>query len=269
MTESPKSIGTVAETADLTVAEADARVEDLQDGLAELAAIVTGANTLADLLGRVAGSAARAIPHADGAGATLLQDRQGAHRVEALGASHPFVHEIDAIQYELLDEGPCITAALEQAPVLSGSLGGDPRWPRFGPRVGRLGVHSALSLPMVLADGSVVGALNAYSRTRDAFDDNAATLGALFAAPASVAVRNAQVLEAAQTHAAQLQTAMVTRAVIDQAIGIIRSRSGGTTQEAFDRLRAISQGENVKLAAVAERIVNEAVRRARVRKSTT
>jgi GAF domain-containing protein len=252
----------------LTPVEAEARAEDLQESLADLAAIVTGANTLAELLARVAVSAARAIPRADGAGATLLLDRQGAQRVEALGASHPFVHEIDAIQYELLDEGPCITAALEGAPVVSASLGGDERWPRFGPRVGRLGVHSALSLPLVLPDGTVVGALNAYSRKRDAFDEHAVTLGALFAAPAGVAVRNAQLLEAAQAHAGQLQNAMITRAVIDQAIGILRSRTGGTTQEAFDRLRAISQGENVKLSAVAERVVNEAVRRARVRRST-
>ena len=53
--------------------------------------------------------------------------------------------------------------------------------------------------------------------------------------------------------------------MIDQAIGIIRSRSGGSADEAFERLTQISQTENVKLHAVAERLVDEAVRRARAR----
>ena len=52
---------------------------------------------------------------------------------------------------------------------------------------------------------------------------------------------------------------------IDQAIGIIRSRTGATADEAFARLREISQGENVKLSLVAERMVEEAVRRAQAR----
>jgi len=187
------------------------------------------------------------------------------HRILALGASDPFVVEIDAIQYELLDEGPCITAVLEAVPVRSGSLSGDRRWPHFGPRVGRLGVHSVLSLPLLLPDNRTVGALNAYAHTKNAFDVDATRIGELFAAPAGIAVHNAQVLAVAQQRVTQLQQALVSRAVIDQAIGVLRSRSGDTADEAFARLRAISQGENVKLAVLAERIVEEAVRRARAR----
>jgi AmiR/NasT family two-component response regulator len=58
---------------------------------------------------------------------------------------------------------------------------------------------------------------------------------------------------------------MKTRAVIDQAIGIVISRSGGTAAEAFAALRTISQGEHIKLAIVAQRLVDEAARRARAR----
>ena len=58
---------------------------------------------------------------------------------------------------------------------------------------------------------------------------------------------------------------MISRAVIDQAIGILRSRAGGTAEEAFARLRKISQSENVKLSVVADRLVTEAVARARAR----
>jgi len=225
---------------------------------------VTRSLGLGELLTRVANSAVRAIPGADGAGVTLLRMDRDENIVEALAASAPFVSEIDAIQYEVLNEGPCITAAREERTIRSGSLGDEALWPRFGPRVGRLGVHSVLSLPLLLPD-QVVGAINVYAHDKDIFDEHAAELGELFAAPAAVAVHNAQVLSQALALTVQLQTALSSRPVIDQAIGLLRGRSGGTSEEAFGRLRAISQSENTKLAVIAQRIVDEAVRRARAR----
>lgn len=89
-------------------------------------------------------------------------------------------------------------------------------WPRFGPRVVRLGIHSALSLPIPVSD-EVVGAINVYARAKEAFDAHSVELGELFATPAAVAVHNAQVLLQAQALAAQLQGALSTRPTIDQA----------------------------------------------------
>jgi GAF domain-containing protein len=256
------------ERSPLSVEQASADAADLQTSLGELAGLVTGSIGLPDLLQRVATFAARAIPGADGAGVTLLRVDQPDNRVEALAASHPFVSEIDEIQYVTLNEGPCITAALEGRTVRSGSLGGEKMWPRFGPRVGRLGIHSALSLPLLLP-GQLVGAINVYARGKDVFDDHAAELGELFAAPAAVAVHNAQILTQALALTVQLQSALSSRPVIDQAIGLLRGRSGGTAEEAFARLRAISQSEHTKLVDVAQRTVDEAVRRARSRHTNT
>lgn len=241
-----------------------ADADDLRSGLADLAGLVADSLGLEELLARVATYAVQAIPAADGAGLTLLRADRPDNRVETLAASAPFVRQIDEIQYVEVNEGPCITAALERRTVRSGSLGGDKLWPRFGPRVGRLGVHSVLSLPLLLP-GQVVGAINVYAHRKDAFTDRAAELGELFAVAAAVAVHNAHVLAQARTLTAQLQTALSTRPVIDQAIGILRARSGGTAEEAFDRLRRISQAENNKLALVARSIVDEAVRRAHAR----
>jgi len=238
---------------------------DLRASLDDLARLVSGSLGLDDLLAQVATYAAHAIPGADGAGVTLLRADRDTHMVEALAASADFVSAIDEIQYEVLNEGPCITAALERQTVRSGSLGGEQRWPRFGPRVGRLGVHSVLSLPLVLPD-LVVGAINVYAHGKDVFDDHATEMGELFAAPAAVAVHNARLLAQAMTLTRQLQTALSTRPVIDQAVGLLRGRSGSTAEEAFARLREISQTENVKLAVVAQRLVDEAVRRARARR---
>ena len=237
----------------------------LQSNLSDLAGLVVGTLGLEDLLARVATFASRAIPGADGAGVTLLDVSQDGHRVEALAASHPFVSQIDKIQYVTLREGPCITAASERRTVRSGSLGGERMWPRFGPRVGRLGIHSALSLPLILP-GQLVGAINVYARGKDVFDDRAVELGELFASPAAVAVHNAQILTQAMALTTQLQAALSSRPVIDQAIGLIRGRSGGTAEEAMDRLRAISQAEHTKVVDVARHLLDEAVGRARARR---
>jgi transcriptional regulator with GAF, ATPase, and Fis domain len=237
---------------------------DLQAGIRELAGLVAGSLRLPELLAEVATFAVRAIPGADGAGVTLLQLDRKDNMVAALAASAPFVVEIDEIQYVTLNEGPCITAALERRTVRSGSLGGEKMWPRFGPRVGRLGVHSALSLPLLLTD-QVVGAINVYAHGKDVFDEHAAHLGELFAKPAAVAVHNAQILDDALALTAQLQTALSTRPVIDQAIGLIRGRTGRSADDAFAQLRAMSQAEHRKLAEVAQHMVDEAVRRARAR----
>jgi GAF domain-containing protein len=243
--------------------EADAADGDLRESLAALAQLATGQLELSEVLTRVAEFAVQAIPGADGAGLTLLE----AGRADTIVASAPFVREVDAIQYGI-GEGPCITAAAEGRTVCSGSLGGAARWPRFGPRVGRLGVHSVLSLPLLTPDG-VVGAMNVYAHPKDAFDERAARIGELFAVPAAIAVQNAQVLARAKRLASQLQAALDTRAVIDQALGIVMSRAGCGPDEAFDRLRALSQNEHRKVSAVARSIVDDAVRRARARHPET
>ncbi|MEO6604201.1 MAG: GAF and ANTAR domain-containing protein [Aeromicrobium sp.] len=245
--------------------DAAAEDADLSESVEGLAGLVSDGGGLPELLAEVASFAVRAIPNADGAGVTLLKLDRPDHMVQVLAASHPFVAEIDEIQYSVLSEGPCITAALERRTVRSGSLGGEKMWPRFGPRVGRLGINSALSLPLLVSD-QVVGAINVYAKMKDAFDERAEELGELFAKPAAVAVHNAQVLAQALALAAQLQSALASRPIIDQAIGIIRGRSGGTSDEAFRALRQMSQADHIKLVAVAQKVVDEAVGRAKARR---
>jgi GAF domain-containing protein len=130
--------------------------------------------------------------------------------------------------------------------------------------VARLGVHSAVALPLITAN-RVVGALNVYAHAKYVFDERAADLGEQFAVPAAIAVQNAQALAQARRLASQLQSALDNRGVIDRAVGILMSRSGDTEEQALSRLRTLSQHEHRKLVAVAQSIVDEAVRRARAR----
>ena len=249
---------------ELSPTQLEADDVDLNAGLIGVARIVAGGRGVVDLLGDVAQFAVHAIPGVDGAGVTALELQGGAPRVQAWAVTADFVQTIDTVQYEELKEGPCITCTESRRPTVSGSLGSDGRWPHFGGRVARMGVHSVLSLPLIV-DDRVVGAINAYARSRDAFAEHAVTLGSQFAGPAAVSVYNAQLLATARFRAEQLQRALGSRPLIDQAIGILRSRSGVSEEEAFARLTKISQKENIKLRVVAEQMVEEAMRRARAR----
>lgn len=242
--------------------ESDVRaVEDagLRGSLMSLSQLATGQLSLDETLTHVATFAVQAVPGADGAGLTLLE-RGSPNTIVATAA---FVSDVDDVQYGL-GQGPCITAAAQAETVIARSLGADQRWPQFGSKVARMGVHSALSLPLITL-GGVVGAVNIYARAKGVFDDRAAQLGEIFAKPAAVAVQNAQVLAETKRIAEQLHRAMANRAVIERAIGIMLSRSGGNAEGAMVRLRKLSQHEHQKLHQVAQGIVDDAVRRAEVR----
>jgi GAF domain-containing protein len=230
--------------------------DDLRSSLDSLARMSSRHLALEELLTGVATLAVQAIPGADGAGLTLLE--RG--RPDTIVATADFVRVVDEIQYGI-GEGPCISAAAENRTMLSGSLGGDRRWTAFGSRVARLGVHSVISLPLPTSEG-VVGAMNVYAHAKHSFDQRAVELGQLFAAPAAIAVQNAQVLAQARRLAAQLQTALEEQQVVERAIGIMLSRTGGTPEEAHERLRRMSQAEHRKVPVVAQSLVDEAVRRA-------
>lgn len=236
--------------------------DDLRSSLVDLSKLPMTDLSLSDTLSHVAQLAVRAVPGADGAGLTLLHP----DRPDTIVASAEFVRAIDDIQYGL-GQGPSITAAAEGITVRSGSLESDPQWPEFGPKVGRMGVHSVLSLPLITA-GGVLGAMNVYARRHDAFDARAAELGELFAVPAAVSVQNARALSSAARLTEQLEMALSNRSVIDQAIGVLISRSGCTGAQGYDKLRSLSQSEHKKVAVVAEAMVGEAMKTARSRSRT-
>ncbi|KMO84196.1 hypothetical protein BST22_27025 [Mycolicibacterium chubuense] len=249
------------EPVERSAAQREADDVDLLAGLRGVTELVADSRTVAELLGDVAHFAAVAIPNVDGASTALVGEP---FKVRAVTATADFVETIDKVQYDELREGPCLTCMLTGRVAVSGSLGSDDRWPHFGGRVARMDVHSALSLPLTVG-GEVIGAINAYAKARDAFGEHAVVIGMQFAGSAAVSVYHAQLLNAARARTEQLQRALGSRAVIDQAIGIIRSRTGASAEQAFERLTQLSQQDNVKLVALAERMVDEAVRRARAR----
>jgi GAF domain-containing protein len=234
----------------------------LSTALAGLGALIAGRSSLQQLLTEVSSLAVLAVPGADGAGVTMLDSG----RPDTIVSSTPFVHEIDSVQYRL-GEGPCISAAASARTTGSGALGEDAAWPTFGPMAAALDIHSALSLPLAV-DDEVLGALNVYAHARHAFDGSSRHVGELFAGPAAVAVHNARMLSRTMRSARQRETDVTARSTIDHAVGILMARSGSTADEAFVRLRIMSQHRHLKLSVVAAQLVDEAVRRAQARNAS-
>jgi GAF domain-containing protein len=230
----------------------------LADSLMALEKLSKTKLDLTEMLTKVATFAVHAIPGADGAGLTLLE----IDRADLIVKSEPFVRAIDDIQYGI-GEGPCISAAATGQTKRSGQLSADPRWPQFGRRASELGVHSALSLPLVVSD-RVLGAMNVYAHKPDSFDDHAQRMGEVFAVSAALAVQNAQILEQTARLVTELQAGLKGRALIDQAIGVLRRRGGDTAEEAQRRLREMSADQQISLSAAAASVVDSAIKRGRI-----
>ena len=129
-----------------------------------------------DLLRDVAEFAVQAIPGADGVSIALIDAQHDIPSIQTWAATAVLVHEIDTVQYNELNEGPCITCMQSRRPTVSGSLGSDSRWPHFGGRVARMRMHSALALPLIVGE-QVIGSINAYAKNRDAFADTLCSWG--------------------------------------------------------------------------------------------
>lgn len=197
-----------------------------------------------ELLSRAIAIATDIVVGCDFAGVSIIQ-RKGVIDVPA--ATNEQVRLLDELQFTL-GEGPCIDAIWLGDTVHSADLAGDGRWKSWGPRaVAELGVASMLAFQL-FTTAETVGALNLYSQRLDAFDAEDINSGYYLAAHLAVAIAGAET-------EAQLNTAIVSRASIGRAEGILMERFGLEPAQAFAVLTRVSQQRNMRLNAVAAELV--------------
>jgi hypothetical protein len=132
----------------------------------------------------------------------------------------------------------------------------DHRWPDYMPRAAERGVLSSFSIPLSIdVDAQVSGALNIYARQADAFDAEAQAAAARFGPYAAVAAGNLHAYQSARDMADNLQTALESRAVIDQAKGVLIERYKLTPDQAFQLLVQVSMHANRKVRDIADDLV--------------
>jgi GAF domain-containing protein len=226
--------------------------DELWRSVADLSGLLLTEEDQETTLRRVGDLAVRCIEGCDAVGVTISDEATAATRAATGG----LVYEVDSYQYGI-GEGPCLQAVADKEIVEIRDMATDERWPRFGRHAAERGVHSSLSLPLVVR-GQALGALNLYAYRSEAFSAADRQTGTMFAAQAAVAYANAQTYAASVKLARDLREALESRAVIDQAMGILIARNGCSTEAAFTELRIASQKENRKLREVAADLVRSA-----------
>lgn len=220
------------------------------DALDRLGRIRLTEYSMRSLLDEIATLAQQSLADGLEASVTLLV----ADRATTAVYTDPLALELDEEQYGS-GHGPCLHAATAGEPVEVTDTRSDSRWPDFARHAAGSGCRSSLSLPLPLHEG-VNGALNIYARRPAAFDDASRGFAQRFASYAAVVAGNMLVLESAMDRARNLEMALASRAVIDQAKGVLMERFKITADQAFQALARVSMESNTKLRDVADRFVS-------------
>jgi GAF domain-containing protein len=221
---------------------------DASTAASELRTLLLEEETLQSALEKVVRMAVRGIPAADSCAVSVLEGKQ----LVSQASTDELADKLDAIQTEE-DEGPCLDAIRTGETYNLTDVGGDERFPRYGPRAAETGLIASYSLPLRAKD-TIIGALNLYGRTR-VFDELDQQAGRDVAEQAAALLANVQLVHALQTSLSQLTEALESRDLIGQAKGIIMERQRCTSDDAFAILRKVSQSRNVKLREIAAQVV--------------
>ncbi|WP_111766033.1 GAF and ANTAR domain-containing protein [Nakamurella deserti] len=222
----------------------------LPAALRELSAVLTSTESFHELIQRIAELAARTVPTALTCGITVATDG----RVVTVGAADALAAQLDEQQYRL-EAGPCLEALWTGRVVDVPDLSREQRWDGYPVQAMAQGISAVYASPLRVRDDTV-GALNLYAARPYAFDDDdqRASIQQL-ADLTTVAITGSLRNYGDARLSDQLQTALNSRAVIDQAIGIVMATRHCSAEEAFATLRTISQTRNVRLAVIAAGLV--------------
>lgn len=216
---------------------------------AELQQLLLATEDITDFLEELATLAAKVLIGDFFCGITMRRGRAAF----TVASSDTRASQVDEIQYGH-DQGPCLHALSSGQVVVVDDLTQDDRWGGYQmPALGH-GVRSSLSLPL-RADGQVIGAMNIYATQPRAFGPQEQLVAGRFVDEASRALALAVRLAERTEMSEHLQRALASRAVIDQALGIVMGQNRCTTDDAFNVLRSISQNRNVKLHAIAVEMI--------------
>ncbi|GGU27656.1 GAF and ANTAR domain-containing protein [Lentzea flava] len=237
-----------------------ARLDEAAEALELLRDAFTGEESLDTALQRLAETAARAIPDADAVTVSVVTSGQ----LRTAATTDPRLTEVDEKQYSA-GRGPCFESARTLRPVRAVAGEHLDVWPEFEAGVAQHDIRAYLSVPVVLpspkaAGDEHVGTLNIYSHTAAAFDPFDEGLMRLFTTAASATITSDQRWQRSREHIAHLEQAMISRAVIDQAKGVLMAVHSCTADEAFAMLVERSQHENVKLRDVAKNLLDSVTR---------
>jgi transcriptional regulator with GAF, ATPase, and Fis domain len=196
----------------------------------------------------------------------LLADAAGMLRVMASSSERSDALDLLQTQNE---EGPCFEAYHRGEPVSSQDLVADhDRWPTFAPEAVQRGFCSVQALPMRVR-GSTVGALNLFRSDTGAIADRDLPLAQAMADIAALSLLQERTLRESRGVVGQLQAALSSRVVIEQAKGVLAERAQIGVDAAFERLRGYARRENRRLSDVARDVIEGTLEPAALTEATS
>jgi hypothetical protein len=229
-------------------------LDEVTTALERLSEALSREDDLRKLMHQVCEQVVHAVPGVDEATVTLLDS--GTPFTAA--STSDLVIRLDGVQYAS-GAGPCLDAAATSQVVRATITEAQELWPAFGSESHAAGMGSFLSAPLTV-DNEHSGAINGYSRQGHGFHELDAPLLALYTTAVETALRSHSMYLRAYRLAAQLRSALQSRAVIDQAKGVLMAVHAIPAEEAFRLLVHRSQRENVKLHTLAERFIADLIR---------
>ena len=183
----------------------------------------------------------------------LLADNQG--RLRLMAASDEGAEMLELFQVQAL-EGPCQDCYREGRPVINADLrAAADKWPHFAPRAVEAGYRSVHAFPMRLRR-QVVGALNLFGTEVGEMAGSDVHIVQALADVATIGLLQERTIRHAEVLTDQLQAALSSRVVIEQAKGALAQIHGTDPDQAFDRLRGYSRSHNARLSDVAYTVVH-------------
>jgi transcriptional regulator with GAF, ATPase, and Fis domain len=183
----------------------------------------------------------------------LLADPRGELRVVAASSEAARLLELFQLQN---DQGPCLDCFRAGQPVAAGDLAAaGRRWPRFAPAARRAGFAAVQALPMRLRE-QVIGALNLFRARPGPFDPVDVRVGQALADVATISLLHERSMHRSDTLNEQLQTALNSRVVIEQAKGKLAERLGLDMGQAFSLLRGHARARNLRLSDLAQAFID-------------
>jgi transcriptional regulator with GAF, ATPase, and Fis domain len=188
------------------------------------------------------------------AAAVLLVDQRGGVRMAAASSEKAELLELFAAETR---DGPCVECVRTGGPVASVNLAADTaRWPQFAAAALACGFSAAHALPMRLRR-EVIGALSLLNTAPGGLQEMSTQLGQALADVATIGILHQRTIGEAEVLTEQLQTALNTRVIIEQAKGVLSERSGTlTTEQAFHALRNYARTHNQRLSDLAHKVID-------------
>ncbi|WP_370964634.1 GAF domain-containing protein [Amycolatopsis sp. cg9] len=187
------------------------------------------------------------------AASVILLDPDGGLRVAATSSGRAELLELFAVE---TDDGPCIDCVRGGTPVFCADLSTETRhWPRFTAAARECGFRAVHAIPMRLRE-QVIGVLTFLGVHPGDPDQDDMELGQALADVATIGILQHRSIERRDEVAGQLQTALTSRIVIEQAKGVLAQRGGLSMDDAFKHLRAYARARHLRLTDLATAITD-------------